>query len=67
MEEVSSPEQRWRSFKSAVLSAQQNLPELPATKEKKRVTDELRELSQLKKQRWLKWKASPHDAVLHDE
>ena len=34
MEEVPSSEQWWGCFKSAVLSVQKNLPELPARKEK---------------------------------
>ena len=67
LDELASPEQIWGQFKSSMLSAQQSLPAVWNQEDVDWITDELRTLSQLKKQHWLRCKTSSNDLRLRAE
>ena len=46
---------------------QKKLPIVPSRKEADWITDELRDLSNLKKHCWLRWRASPNNPTLCSE
>ena len=48
-----SAEKKWSSFKTALQEASNNLPQLPKKKEADWITDEVRNLSNKKKEAWL--------------